>query len=432
MPMKFTGSIRKMSPQAVADSPIRAVDPETTPELRFVARQPILDLRGRVHGYELLFRNGAVSAFSGNGDFATRAMIDNAVVFGFDRLTGGLPAFVNCTAESLLDDLVDVLPSGGTVLEILENLEPTPRLIHACRELKARGFRIALDDFVWEPRFEPLVELADYIKVDFLLTPPDQRRQLFKRTQGKKIAMLAEKVETEDNYRSARSEGFTLFQGYYFCRPQLIKSRTVPANQLMYLEILRQLRAEFIDFQQLCTAVKRDTSLTFRLMRLVNSAAYAMQQEVKSVKGAIMVLGEDTFRRIAMLAIATAMNSGRPSEILRMALIRARFCELAAALCSLCPAEQYLLGMFSLLPAMLRMPMESVTPMLPVRDAIRQSLEGADLPERVLLGWLEKHEQTDWPACESAARSLSLDPEQLFDAYREAILWAEAALNSAS
>src|ERR1035437_7833367 len=137
--------------------------------LRYVARQPILDLRGRVHGYELLFRAGPEASFRGDGDLATRTVLDNTVIFGLEKLTGGLSAFVNCTGESLTEDLVHILPPSMTVLEILESLEPTPSLIAACRKLKAKGFRLALDDFTWKPKFDPLVELADYVKVDFLL-----------------------------------------------------------------------------------------------------------------------------------------------------------------------------------------------------------------------------------------------------------------------
>ena len=148
--------------------------PMLTGGLRYLARQPIMDLRGRVHGYELLFRAGPEAFFRGDGDMATRTMLDNTVIFGLEKLTGGLPAFVNCTSESLIEEMVHVLPSSMTVLEILENLEPTPSLIAACRKLKASGFRLALDDFTWKPDFDPLVELADYIKVDFAA---DRRRR---------------------------------------------------------------------------------------------------------------------------------------------------------------------------------------------------------------------------------------------------------------
>lgn len=239
--------------------------------LRYVARQPILDLRGRVHGYELLFRSGPEAIFRGDGDLATRTMLDNTVIFGLDRLTNGLPAFVNCTRESLTEELVHVLPPSMTVLEILESLEITPHLIAACRKLKAWGFRLALDDFVWKPGCEPLVELADYIKVDFAISGPAERESLFKRLANVTVALIAEKVELQEEYRIASAEGFTLFQGFYFCRPILMKNQKVPANQLSHIKILELLHRDPVDMREVGKWVKQDTSLTYRLMRLVNS-----------------------------------------------------------------------------------------------------------------------------------------------------------------
>lgn len=217
------------SPAAVPTALQRAVE-DRTEDLRYVARQPILDLRGRVHAYELLFRAGPEAVFRGDPDKATSTMLDNSVMFGLDKLTGGLPAFVNCTPEALTEDLVDVLPTGMTVLEILETVEPTPEVIEACRKLKSTGYRLALDDFVWEPRFDPLLALTDYVKVDFVLSGREERLKLFDRLRGRPIAMLAEKVETQEQYKEALREGFTLFQGYYFCRPELVGNRKIPGN----------------------------------------------------------------------------------------------------------------------------------------------------------------------------------------------------------
>ncbi len=176
--------------------------------LCYVARQPILDLHGRLHGYELLFRDGPGLVFRGDGNLATRTMLDNTVIFGLDKLTAGLPAFVNCTLESLTENLVQVLPSGRTVLEILEDIEPSPAVIEACRALKAAGYRLALDDFAWQPGIEPLVRLADYVKVDFSVTNAQERRKLLRRLTGVTMAALvAEKIETHEQYEEARAEG---------------------------------------------------------------------------------------------------------------------------------------------------------------------------------------------------------------------------------
>jgi len=414
---------------AVQEAGTESTVPELEGALRFVARQPILDLRGRVHGYELLFRSGREACFSGDGNLATRIMLDNTVVFGLERLTGGLPAFVNCTLEALTEGLVEVLPASMTVLEILEDLEPTPELIRACCHLKTLGYRLALDDFNWKPGIEPLVELADYIKVDFKAVNRTRRRELLNRLDGASVALVAEKVETQEEYQQARAEGFTLIQGYYFCRPSLMENRKVSANRLSHIEILKLLHGPSIDHRKLTRALKRDTSLTYRLLRLVNSPLCAMRQEVSSIQAALLAVGEDTFRRIATLAIASELNSGRPEELLRMAFVRGRFCERTAGICDLTSNEQYLLGMLSLLPAMMRIPMEELSPSLPLRDEIREALLGRANPQRCSLQWLESHERGDWEACDTAAQANGLNQAELNDIYTEAVEWAEAALN---
>jgi len=246
------------------------------------------------------------------------------------------------------------------------------------------------------------------------------------------VALIAEKIETQEEYRQACQEGFTLFQGYFFCRPVLLGNRKIPSNRLSHIEILQALREQALDLKKLTQLLKRDASLTYRLLRLVNSPMCAIRQEVRSIQSALIAVGEDTFRHIAMLAIASELNAEQPAEILRMAFVRGRFCELAAVLCALDPTEQYLLGMMSLLPAMLRLPMEELAPSLPLRDEIREALKGTVNSERTLLAWVESHERGDWDACDAAVEGKGLDDESLLLCYAEAVMWAEAALNSAA
>ncbi len=401
--------------------------------MRYLARQPILNPRGQVHAYELLYRQGLENFFRG-GDLetASRTVVDNAVIFGLEELSDGLPAFVNCTAEVLTGELAGVLPPALTVLEILETVEPTPELITACRNFKSQGYHIALDDFVWDPKYAPLVELASYIKIDFLSSSAEERKNIIRQIRGSSAKLVAEKVETAEDHRQAVKEGFSLFQGYYFCRPVMMEKRKIPANTLFHLEILQELIKDPLDLNRLSPLVKSDTSLTYRLLRLVNSAGYGIRQEVRSIQSAMVIVGEDAFRRLATLAIASELNAGQPAEILHMALIRARFCELAAALLRLNPTEQYLLGMFSLLPAMLQVPMEQVAPLLPLRTPIRDSLRGADVPEGRLLGWLEAHENGDWAVSDAIVQSSNLNRERLGRGYSETVLGAATAIRSAA
>ncbi len=420
----------KMTSQTAPAPPASLSPAEAGVVLRYVARQPILDAAGRLYAYELLFRNGPETAFRGDVEVASRTMLDNTVVFGLDSLTGGYPAFFNCTLEVLTGSFVELLPPPLTVLEVLETVEPTPELIEACCRLKSRGYRIALDDFVWAPRFEPLIEIADYIKVDFLLSGPADRQSLLQRLRGKRIRLLAEKVETEQQFQQARAEGFTLFQGYYFCRPTLLSRRSVPANTVEYFHILQRLQEQPLDLKDLCPLIKRDAALTYRLLRLVNSPLYPHRDEIRSIRSAILTVGEVAFRHLATLVITSELAASSSGELIRMALVRARFCELAAAQLRLDPTEQYLLGMFSLLPAMLRTPAEEAVAMLPLRSGIREALVGCPTPERMALSWIEAFELADWPQCDALAARHGVPANHLQSTAEQAIAWAQSILQS--
>ena len=397
-----------------------------------MARQPILDVRGRVYGYELLFRDGAEAAFSGDGDQATRTMLDNTVVFGLEQLAGGLQGFVNCTQESLIGRQVEVLPPQSTVLEVLETVEPTEELVAVCRDLKLKGYFIALDDFTWKPGIEPLLELADFVKVDFLAMSVEARHDLLRRLKRGKAHLLAEKIETVEDYRQACEEGFAYFQGYYFCRPVLLANRKVPSNCMLHMEVLKQLQCEPLDLRELGQLIKRDPSLTVRLLRLANSPICAVRVEVRSIQSAMVVLGDEMLRRVLTLAIATEWNSGSPPAILHIVFVRGRFCELAAGMCALASPEQYLVGMLSLLPVMLHLPMNTLTPALGLRDRIREALEGTANRERTLLEWLEHHERGDWAACSALLQANGLGEAEILHCYTEAVVWADVVLRAAA
>jgi len=401
-------------------------------EVRYVARQPILDAHGRVHAYGLLFRDGSDSVFRGDGAVATRTILDNTVLFGLERYTNGLPAFISCSAETLTERLVMVLPPASTALLIPASAQPTPQLVEACHELKASGYRLALDDYAWNPKLESLLQSADYICVNFSSIATDARLRLRQQLDRVSIAKIARNVQTRADYEQAGAAGFTLFQGGYLCQPVLLKDRKIPTNRFLSFELLRHLNREPVDLHKVSELVQRDPSLMYRLLRLVNSPFCALRQEVRSIESVLLIIGEATFRRIATLAILSELNSGQPAEILHMALLRARFCALAADLCSLDPAEQYLLGLLSLLPAMLGLPMEALTPSLPLHPEIREALEGVARPERSLLGWLEFHERGDWAGSDAIAEANHPSAELLIRCYADAVAWARATLLSAA
>ena len=400
-----------------------------------IARQPILDLQNRVHAYELLLRGG--TELEGNGEPVCRTMAETAAFFGLQKpselkkLTGRMTAFVSCPVEALNDQLAQTLPSSLTVLEIPASSEISPDLIAACQQLKALGFRFALDDFKWQAQFKQLVGLADYIKVDFVRTRPEERRELFEQLHGKTIAMLAKNVDTQADYRQAREEGFALFEGYYFCQPVPMRNRRPPVNQILRIDILKALQQHPMELRKVSQLVRRDGPLTYQLLRLVNSPLWAMRQAVDTIEVALLAVGDDAFRRIATMAIASEFNGAQPAELLCMAMVRARFCEVAGLKRKLDPFGQYLLGLLSLLPAMQGQPMSDVARALPLGDEIREALLGTKNPERVLLGWLEKCERGDWAGCDAAAQIDNLDQQELTKFYVGAVAWTEVALHSA-
>ena len=421
-----------MANQPGHETGIKTIAEEVTGEVRYVARQPIMDAQGRVHAYELLFRDGSDSVFRGDGAIASRTILDDTVLFGLDRYTNGLPAFISCSAETLTERLVMVLPPAKTALLIPAGAQPTPQLIDACEELKASGFRLALDDYAGNPKLQSLLECADYICADFSSLGSDARQNIREQFSRLSVSKIARKVQTQADYEQAAFAGFTLFQGDYLCHPVLMKDRKVPNNRFLNFELLRHLNREPVDLRRVSELVQRDPSLTYRLLRLVNSPFCALRQEVRSIESTLLILGEATFRRIATLAILSELNSGQPAEILQMALLRGRFCALASELCPLDSAEQYLLGLLSLLPAMLGLPMEALTPSLPLRAEVRDALEGAATPERSLLAWLEFHERGDWPACDVIAQANSLNADHLICCYADAVAWARTTLLSAA
>jgi len=359
-----------------------------------------------------------------DAELAMQTMLDNEVIFGLERLTNGLPAFITCTAEALTENSVLVLSPALAVLGVPASLEPEPRLVNACRDLKTRGFRLALDDFSASEKPHPLLEQADYVRLEFARLREGERQQLYN-TASKSVTLVAQKVVTYEDRRRACSLGFTLFQGDYFCHPVLLKKRKVPANGQSHFEMVRELYHDPIDVRKVSELVRRDASLTYRLLRLVNSPVYGIYKEVRSVEAAITVLGEATFRRVVSLAVLSELNGEQPSAILQMSLVRARFCELAARKFGQDADEQYLLGMLSLLPAMLGVPMEEIVPILPLRGQICEALAGTANPERKLLGWLESNEHGDWEACDRFVTKYGLDSKQLAQCYIEAVSWAE-------
>jgi EAL and modified HD-GYP domain-containing signal transduction protein len=396
---------------------------------RFVARQTIFDRHRDVYGYELLFRSGWENCFRGDTDDATRKMIADGALYGFHELTNGAPSFVNCTREALVNGLVTLLPNT-TVLEILETVVGDQEIIDACAHYKSLGYKLALDDFQVHEGMDGLVELADYVKVDFRLSDAKERAEIVRLFKGKKVTLLAEKVETEQEFQAAMAEGFTLFQGYFFCYPTVFSKKRAPTNGANYLYLLSALSNGEFDVIQLSLMLKSEVTLSYQLLRLVNSGTYGRNHEVRSLQDALVLVGEQQFRKLMMNAIATETCRNRSSELLVHVLHRARFLELMAPFTGESPTEQFLFGLLSLMDVMLDMPMADLLEALPLRKEMKEALSGEINQVNAALKLFERYKDADWAFCMEQSLVLHSTEAQLSDLYRESLVWAEKAVGT--
>jgi len=397
---------------------------------RFLARQPILDAQREIVGYELLFRSGWENSFSGESDDASRQMLDNCVYLGVEALVGDKLAFINCTREALVNKLVLLLPPERAVLEILETIEPDAELVSACLELKKLGYKFALDDFILKPEMQPLIDLASYVKVDFRQSDAAERKQIHQMVRGSKAVLLAEKIEDQAEFDVALAEGYKLFQGYFFCRPKVLANREIPPSRMNYLRLLVEMTRNPLDMHKVTNIVEVEASLSYRLLRMANSALWGIRYDVTSVNDAFMVVGENRFRSLVSVAASCALGSEQSPALVGLSLERARFCQLLATLARQDPAEQFMLGLMSLLDAMLQTPMESIIQSLPLRAEAKEALLGATVPAAVPLRILHGIEDGDWACCQGAIEELGSNEETVSKMYVESTRWASGILAS--
>ena len=288
--------------------------PSPKPGTRFVARQPILTGEEKVFGYELLFRDGVEDFFRHpDPDAASRSTLDSSMLMGLDMLCDGRRAFINCTREVLLKEYVTLLPPAQTVVEVLESVPADDLVVAACQRLKEAGYLVALDDFCPDDPRERLIELADIVKVELDCTTPEQRVAMIKRYGPWRCRMLAEKVETREQFLAAGKAGFVYFQGYFFRRPEVMQAREIPANRMNYVRMLQAVSRPELNVREIENVLKSEASLCYRLLRYMNSAAFAFSSEIHSVRHALSILGEREVRRWVRL-VATLGSRPAPIE----------------------------------------------------------------------------------------------------------------------
>jgi len=396
----------------------------------FVGRQPIFDGNLNVFAYELLYRateQATSSAGMVSGDEATTTTIINTFVeIGLDKLVRGKRAAINLTEKFIIEENQLPFTPRQVILEILEDVPVTLELIEAVKRLVKQGYVIALDDYIYNPSHKPLLELASIVKIDLMsLSKPDliEHVKLLKQYD---VKLLAEKIETPEEFIECRDLGFDYFQGYFLSRPQIISAKSLPTNRLTVLNLLAVLHNPNSDADDLTEAINTDVTTSYKLLKLINSAAFNLNRDIESIQQGVLLLGR---RKLMSWASMLSMSSlsDRPPEILRTAMTRAKMCELLAEKLTVMDAEGYFtVGLFSALDLLLQQPLEKLLKPLPLSTDV---LEGLLLQKGIMgkvLNCVLAYEISDW-------KNVSLDPlssDEILIANIEAVTWANAIMDT--
>lgn len=394
----------------------------------YIARQPIFDLHKKLFAYELLFRQTlGLNLGELSGDRATTSLLSSTFLTeGVEKIAGNKPCFINFTKNLIVKEIAATFPTNKVIVEVLEDVPPTPEVLAACRSLSELGFTIALDDFVFAKELLPLIELANIVKIDYQLSTSDQIERTLHRLARFNLKYLAEKIETYDEMEHARKLGFHYFQGYFFARPESLRITEVASNKTSLLSLLAEVTKRQTTVTRLEKIIETDVALSYKLLRYINSAFFHLLKQVESIRQAIVYLGEREIRRFITLVLISELAADKPVELVRLSVVRARFCELLAEQCPLRPdgSELFLLGLFSLLDAILDAPMEQMMNKLPLSDAIREALLHNEGPYAPFLELVIAYERGQTEACLRSLMPLKISPEKVCDAYLEAVRFA--------
>ncbi len=388
----------------------------------FVARQPIFDRNLHVAGYELLFRGGdAASALVADPEGATASVVLNSFTeIGLERLVGAKPAWVNVSREFVLSGLASSMPPAVVGLEILEDELLDERFVLALIELKRQGYRLALDDFEYSVSAERLLTLVDLVKLDLIALGREGMAREVARLKPYGMTVLAEKVESHEEHAYCAGLGCDLFQGFFFCRPELLHKRGIIANRASMLQVVAALQDPTVQLGQLERMIGRDVGLSFRLLRYINSAFFGLRFEISSIRQALALLGVENLRRWATLTVLASID-GKPPELTATALVRAHFCEQAGEqLAGPRPGELFTLGLFSVIDALMDAPIDEVVGMIPFPSDMRDALIQRKGEKGKLLDCVTALEAGDFDRAQRLVRGAG-------DLYVEALVWANDA-----
>jgi EAL and modified HD-GYP domain-containing signal transduction protein len=395
-----------------------------------VARHPICDRDQKTFAYELLFRKPEeTSAVIDNADRATAQVIVNSFMeIGLERMAPRATAFINVTREFILGNYCRSLPKDRVVFEILEDTQPDAELLTAVDVLTRDGYVFALDDYTFEDRMEPLLPYCRYIKVDLRQTSLDVVANKIGALRRFPVKLLAEKVETVVEFDFYKEEGFEYFQGFFFCKPKIFSSARISRNRVAVCRLLANLHQPEVDTRAIEKIVSEDLSLSYQLLRYINSAAIGLPQQIESIGHAVRLVGTDQIRLLASLMMLASVDE-KPQELLTMSLIRARMCELVAQQHNYPnPNAHFTVGLFSTLDAFLDCRLDEALKLLPLSDGIRNALLSHEGTMGGVLDRVLSYETGDWHALDQ----LRADSAHLGRAYLSAVEFGENLMQQIS
>lgn len=403
----------------------------------FVARQPIFDASGETYAYELLYRRtGATSVAEGVSSdvMASEVLVHTFLNIGMDRMTGGHRAFLNFTREMLVRGMHQLFDPQSVVIELLETVVPDDEVVAAAKGLVDAGYILALDDFEFTPAFEPLLKIARIIKLDVLNKSDEELKSNYDRVASYGGTILAERVETQAVRHTCHTIGYRLFQGYFFSKPETLARRDLSAAQLTILRLMNLLRDPNTTDAAIEDAFRTDVSLTYKLLRTVNSASMG-GRGIESILHAVRMVGRAQLHKWLSLLLVTSVagKGGTDAELVRLAIQRARFCEMVARQGrDLRSAEAlFMVGLFSMLDAILKVPLGDVLHRIDLTDEVRRALLARSGPYAPTLSMAEAYERGSWHAVDAESQLLGVDASILGELYLEAVHWTRERLEQA-
>lgn len=400
----------------------------------YAARQPILDRNKELYAYELLFRDGLENAFPDvDGDEATSRMVEGSQFsFGLDDFLGDKPGFINFTLDTLQKKYPSMLPKEQVVIEILETIQPGKRLLAECQQLKEQGYVLALDDYIHQGVWRHFYPFIDIIKIDFRSTAADTINEIkLALTDFPHIKLLAEKVETNEEFQLALDMGFSYFQGYFFSKPEMMQSKALAPAQMTLAELLYETSKSDMDLNKITEVFQRDVHLSYKLLRYSNSSIFKRRAEIETIKQALVVLGQAELKKFLSLLFTSQISSDKPAELMRMSMTRARFAEgLAELHGKVDTAKAFLTGLMSLMDAILDEPIDSVMNKLPLAKEIKEALieKKGVLADYIQL--IQYYEKAQWKEANQAINTLQLPNDKVPDSYHTAVQWANEQMKA--